>query len=621
MVAPQPALAAYILARLTEILPEDSELGRQLSWNQLFQFFRLVRRIAPATFDRSEEYLQGNELDFLATVLHLTKPIVAECWLKLRPLVYLIPARNTPADDDHFRRHGVGHKVGAMRIPNQPPTCCDNRPLKADSVTEARLYALTRGVLPIFVKSYYCHKCKTHFNANYQVQDAQQPEARRIYYDEMPEVLEVEETVFMEVRLIEAFRELMATLHASASGIAQWYNQGIATVATNVPNNLKYHAVMTGEMVYDAFFLHGLLLHHFNQHSRLSVPHGGQQRDRLMEVLEERNIRMVGTGQEQWAHRCKICMHLIRGPDGKLYSLDAGTMDGITMGHTCCSIEGICKELLATPKDRFCPSHSDRNNKCFVAGCQEPPDKANHSLACATPAHREREVELRRCTQKGMKELIARYLRRPRSEAEGSESTGPTVNPTEATTTPGRAAQMEALFGVLLHAPKALNTVVGRLNRKWTHNEQLFVRPCGVIVSRCTFYNAESLTACNDFLKVTFPTSKYPNCLPSYIFYDNNCQLLRHAWKQRDTYYNKTGMVIETWHAKSHKETDEFCRQWCLPSCFSELMTVGHDGKPKWRFNASSAEQANAWFGGYHPIVREMPRCRYNFYLDEMITM
>ncbi|PBL01432.1 hypothetical protein ARMGADRAFT_1043343 [Armillaria gallica] len=351
---------------------------------------------------------------------------------------------------------------------------------------------------------------------------------------------------------------------------------------------------MTGEMVYDAFFLHGLLLDHFNGHSRLSVPHRGLQRDRLTAALEERNIRMVGTGQEHWAHRCKICMHLFRGEDGKLYSVDAGTMDGVTMGHTCCSIEGICRVLLATPKDRFCPSHSDRKNKCFVAGCDQPPETINKSLACATPAHRDRELELRRCTQKGMKELIARYLRRPRSETEAEETTTPTS---------GDAGE------------------VGRLNRKWTHNEQLFVRPCGVIVSRCTFYNAESLTACNDFLKVTFPTSKYPNCLPSFIFYDNNCQLLRHAWRQEDTYYNKTGMVVETWHAKSHKETDEFCRQWCLPSRFPELMRVGRDGKPGWRFNASSAEQANAWFGGYHPIVREMPRCRYNFYLDEMITM
>lgn len=112
MAAPQPALAAYVFARLTELLPEDSDLGRQLGWNQLFQFLRLVRRVAPPTFALSEEYLEDNEVEFLASALDLSKSIVAECWLKFRALVYLIPARNTSADDDHFRRYGVAHKVG-----------------------------------------------------------------------------------------------------------------------------------------------------------------------------------------------------------------------------------------------------------------------------------------------------------------------------------------------------------------------------------------------------------------------------------------------------------------------------------------------------------------------------
>ncbi len=69
-------------------------------------------------------------------------------------------------------------------------------------------------------------------------------------------------------------------------------------------------------------------------------------------------------------------------------------------------------------------------------------------------------------------------------------------------------------------------------------------------------------------------------------------------------------MVVETWHAQSHKETDEFCRNWCLPSCFPELMKGGKKGGKEWRFNASAAEQANSWFGGYHPIMREMSRVR-----------
>lgn len=35
--------------------------------------------------------------------------------------------------------------------------------------------------------------------------------------------------------------------------------------------------------------------------------------------------------------------------------------------------------------------------------------------------------------------------------------------------------------------------VKGRASRRWTHNEQLFVRCCGVIVSRATFFGAEGV--------------------------------------------------------------------------------------------------------------------------------
>ena len=63
-----------------------------------------------------------------------------------------------------------------------------------------------------------------------------------------------------------------------------------------------------------------------------------------------------------------------------------------------------------------------------------------------------------------------------------------------------------------------------------------------------------------------------------------------------------------------HKESDDFCGQHCNPALFEELMVDG-----KWRFNSSAAEMTNAWFGGFHSIVREMRRDRYDFFLDEMI--
>jgi hypothetical protein len=35
----------------------------------------------------------------------------------------------------------------------------------------------------------------------------------------------------------------------------------------------------------------------------------------------------------------------------------------------------------------------------------------------------------------------------------------------------------------------------GRLSRRWTHNEQLIVRCCGIILSRATFFGSEAITA------------------------------------------------------------------------------------------------------------------------------
>ena len=37
----------------------------------------------------------------------------------------------------------------------------------------------------------------------------------------------------------------------------------------------------------------------------------------------------------------------------------------------------------------------------------------------------------------------------------------------------------------------------GRLYRTWTHNEQLMVRPCGMIISRITLFGAEAVSAVN----------------------------------------------------------------------------------------------------------------------------
>ncbi len=42
-------------------------------------------------------------------------------------------------------------------------------------------------------------------------------------------------------------------------------------------------------------------------------------------------------------------------------------------------------------------------------------------------------------------------------------------------------------------AKKTTMPIKGSLGRRWTHNEQLMFRPCGVVISRATFYESEGM--------------------------------------------------------------------------------------------------------------------------------
>ncbi|GJE98506.1 hypothetical protein PsYK624_147380 [Phanerochaete sordida] len=159
-----------------------------------------------------------------------------------------------------------------------------------------------------------------------------------------------------------------------------------------------------------------------------------------------------------------------------------------------------------------------------------------------------------------------------------------------------------------------------RFGRKRTHNEELCVASCGIILGRATFFGSEALNGVRTFLMKLFPTKA---SLPGVIWHDNNCKLV--AMLRNDpephlrSYFDEVALPVDVFHFKSkHKEGDENCNANCNPALFPEL--TKDEGKSKtWRFNSSAAEQANAWFGGYQAIVREMQVDRYNFFVDEMI--
>ncbi|TFY61295.1 hypothetical protein EVG20_g7114 [Dentipellis fragilis] len=151
-----------------------------------------------------------------------------------------------------------------------------------------------------------------------------------------------------------------------------------------------------------------------------------------------------------------------------------------------------------------------------------------------------------------------------------------------------------------------------RFGRRWTHNEQLCVATCGVILGRMTMYGSEAVHGATIFLHCLFPTT----CsLPRIIFYDNACQLKRHLFAINDHHFDLCALPVDVFHMNSkHKISDEFCGLHCNPARFPELCENG-----RWRFNSSAAEMTNAWFKGFRSLVREMREDRYDFLLDEMI--
>ncbi|THG92456.1 hypothetical protein EW026_g8455 [Hermanssonia centrifuga] len=132
-----------------------------------------------------------------------------------------------------------------------------------------------------------------------------------------------------------------------------------------------------------------------------------------------------------------------------------------------------------------------------------------------------------------------------------------------------------------------------QFGRKRTHNEQIIVAPCGVIIARATFYGAEAIHSVAEFIKRTY----YADYRPDHIFFDNNCCLKLSV--KDDPFFKNIGLTVDVFHFKcKHSTKDLFCQQNCNPAAYPELMR--NDGG--WYFNSSIAEQTNVWIAGYNAI-------------------
>ncbi|KAJ3500050.1 hypothetical protein NLJ89_g9962 [Agrocybe chaxingu] len=304
-------------------------------------------------------------------------------------------------------------------------------------------------------------------------------------------------------------------------------------------------------------------------------------------AIQERNDRFAEQGQPEWAHYCEKCIRFFGKRDGRPeFMVCAIVSDGITIGHPCCNV-AHCMEPLPNKRSRFCVGHKYLNNKCSVEACSFP--IAPDLLTCNNPEHISifQDYEIRKSAnfqQKGQLSL----------EEEGS------LAKSSAETCPQKSAAgnrpLRARFGC-----------------RQTHNEQLMVHPCGIIVAWATFFGSETVPQTVAMLKQVF---REPGSMPEFFIYDNCCGVYNHLQATNDPLLDAVGCPVNAFHFEcKHKASDIICREHCNPSKFPELINADGD----WYFNSSKCEQLNSWLRGYQAILREMNADRYDFLLDELI--
>jgi hypothetical protein len=207
--------------------------------------------------------------------------------------------------------------------------------------------------------------------------------------------------------------------------------------------------------------------------------------------MRARNIRFRLYSQPQLCHHCRKCFCIFNGR--KVWVI---VIDGVTVGFPCCAVHN-CFIPLSNNHHRFCLIHASHAFICAIVGCTNPIQQ--ESLACAKPSHQEVEhihrergqaqFQLKECLQRSQvahpNDAVAeeRDLTDFIDEEEEDFDVG----------TDGAAHQEQS------NQPPATNPkpkkIRAQFGRKRTHNEQIIVCPCGIILARETFYGTEGVAS------------------------------------------------------------------------------------------------------------------------------
>jgi hypothetical protein len=290
----------------------------------------------------------------------------------------------------------------------------------------------------------------------------------------------------------------MLISHTSATNCARLYHRSFSR--HNIPpRSWPVGFTLTTEHVWDAFVIACLLDDHQKLGTQLIIPNSGMQKDRFMEALRARNLRIRLHSQPEFTHRCEKCCQNVKGR--RVWVV---VVDGVTVGHPCCAVHN-CFVPLKRQRDRYCKMHEQgEGRQCAIKECLQL--RNGDSLVCTDEEHvKAYEIYIQRGQARfQLKNQLERARVAHPNDAISEERSWDEVVDGE------EEVDIELGEGTDESGEAGFNTAAAiqteareryterrklraQFGRRRSHNEQIIVAPCGVILARQTFYGAEGV--------------------------------------------------------------------------------------------------------------------------------
>ncbi|KAJ7912590.1 hypothetical protein B0H13DRAFT_1613336 [Mycena leptocephala] len=287
-------------------------------------------------------------------------------------------------------------------------------------------------------------------------------------------------------------------------------------------------------------------------------------------------------------------------------------MDGKTISHRICAIS-ICEGPLVNYKNgRFCKDHLEMSSICGIIPCGRPVHSAG-AVTCDDESHKEwHQKYLNRFSRLSFPG-VQRVVRRQAGQNEANvPQTGPTLH-----------SELPELQGT------AGDNVVHTFRARTTYCLQTVQWSCGCPIGWGKCYRSESSSQVLKIIDKIWEA--HPDCMPSFLAYDDACNLLRHIVTQHPNspWIHSAKLIVDAWHYIGHRASDILCRIWCNPAPTNgsqpDLISVTVDNNGRTHttraFNTETAEQLNAWLNGYEAQLRQMSNINYDFAVHVLMLL